>query len=188
MTLGSEYFFCERVADTGDNSPPSTARVTQHGESVAMYPTAVVLISPKNERTMDAQAAATRQRMKLKDNARHPARQPIRRPSASKSDHDIRFEDADVEIASVWHDAPLFAAILPCVGALFLWDGADYVTDTILFICVTWYLHMLIKGTYLILGLPFSLLILRSILMSSQSPGICTRSHDQGRVRTSWVC
>lgn len=122
----------------------------QYGESVAVYPPANLLISPKNERTLDAQAAATRQRAKLKDTARHPARQPVRRSSTSRSDYDIRFEDPEVENGSIWHDAPLFAAILPCVGALFLWDGADYVTDTILFICVTWYLHMLIKGTYLI--------------------------------------
>lgn len=131
-----------------------------------MYPTAAVLICFKNERTMDAQATATRQRSKHKENARH-ARQPVRRPSIAKSDHDIRFEDPDVENGSIWHDAPLFAAILPCVGALFLWDGADYVTDTILFLCVTWYLHMLIKGTYLIPAPPFALIILRSILMSS---------------------
>jgi hypothetical protein len=99
---------------------------------------------------MDAQATATRQRTKLKDNARHPARQPARRSSTSRATTISRFEDPDVENGSIWHDAPLFAAILPCVGALFLWDGADYVTDTILFLCVTWYLHMLIKGTYLI--------------------------------------
>jgi len=94
---------------------------------------------------MDAQAATTRQRTKHKD----PARHATRRSPASRGDHDIIFEDPDLENGSVWHDAPLFAAILPCVGALFLWDGADYVTDTILFLCVTWYLHMLVKGKHL---------------------------------------
>ena len=138
---------------------------------------------------MEAQATATRQRTKHKDNARHPARHPIRRPSASRSDHDIHFEDPDVENGSIWHDAPLFAAILPCVGALFLWDGADYVTDTILFLCVTWYLHMLVKGTYLIPNLPFSLYFVNSeinsdvIPYSHQFPGNCTLSHDQDHGR-----
>jgi hypothetical protein len=98
---------------------------------------------------MDPQPATTRQRTKHKDAARHLAR----RTSASRGGHDIHFDDQDLENGSFWHDAPLFAAILPCVGALFLWDGADYVTDTILFLCITWYLHMLIKGKHLTLVL-----------------------------------
>lgn len=110
-----------------------------------MYPTASVLISFQDERNMDVQAATTRQRTKRKE----PARRPAPRSSASRVEHDITFEDPDLENGSIWHDAPLFAAILPCVGALFLWDGADFVTDAVLFLCVTWYLHMLIKGKHL---------------------------------------
>lgn len=117
-----------------------------HGESTPVHPTTSILITLKDERTMEAQASTTRQRTKHKVPGRHAAR----RSGASRSEHDIIFEDPDSEAGSIWHDAPLFAAILPCVGALFLWDGADYVTDTILFICVTWYLHMLIKGKDLI--------------------------------------
>lgn len=138
--------FALRVSPTGGNSLPPTARVPEHGESTAVYPIPSILITAKDDIIMEAQPPTTRQRTKHKVPTRHPAR----RSGASRGEHDVIFEDTDHEDGSIWHDAPLFAAILPCVGALFLWDGADYVTDTILFICVTWYLHMLIKGKYLI--------------------------------------
>lgn len=132
------------VADTGGNSLPPTARVPGRSEFTAVHPTTSILITLKDDIIMEAQPSTTRQRAKHKAPVRHPAR----RSGSSRGEHDIIFEDPDLEDGSIWHDAPLFAAILPCVGALFLWDGADYVTDTILFICVTWYLHMLIKGKY----------------------------------------
>lgn len=72
-----------------------------------------------------------------------------RRPSRSASEystknlHDIVFDekenDPTLPDSSLWHDGPLFVAILPCLAAFVF--GTEYIQDVILFLFVGWYLH-----------------------------------------------
>lgn len=76
-----------------------------------------------------------------------------RRPSRSASEystknlHDIVFDekenDPTLPDSSLWHDGPLFVAILPCLAAFVF--GTEYIQDVILFLFVGWYLHTCIR-------------------------------------------
>ncbi|CAG7853941.1 SubName: Full=Uncharacterized protein {ECO:0000313/EMBL:CCA67141.1} [Serendipita indica DSM 11827] len=69
------------------------------------------------------------------------------RPPVRRGSFDISFEDEngglDMPETSLWHDAPLFVAILPSLGAFIF--GTEYIQDIILFLCVCWYLHTCIR-------------------------------------------
>jgi hypothetical protein len=83
-----------------------------------------------------------------------PSLRARRRASQSLSDqgsrnlHDIIFDEKEnnpiLPDSSLWHDAPLFFAILPCLAAFVF--GTDYVQDVILFLFVGWYLHTCIRS------------------------------------------
>ncbi|KAG8867413.1 hypothetical protein FRC20_005816 [Serendipita sp. 405] len=66
---------------------------------------------------------------------------------ARRGSYDITFDDENIALgmmdSSIWHDAPLFVAILPCLAAFVF--GTEYVQDIILFLCICWYLHTAIS-------------------------------------------